>query len=519
MTSGLTSPRRLVAHVSGAFFKFVRFGRDTSQQGLGGSARLCAPGEGSRSLVSAPPEPIGADTEPEPSHRRPQRVAAVVTGSVALLIATVLYQRPLAKIYLGGSGGSGLSVHSWDIAWLVLLSAAVGFVVRSRRDLMQHKLRRPMPWADPLLWMVGVVAYAAVSLVWAYENFGQAGWASSLAEFLHLLAAAGLAVLIRVTIRDRNRDVLVWSFIIASTASALWALLAWRLESSVVTTGSRTISYGVTRAGGPFGNSFSSGTSDGRWVPSGASNALGFWLAVCIPVALFHAAQLRVRQRWLSFTLLGAVPLLVAGILGTHSRESWLAALVGCVVIGAWCTPAISRRRKMTALAIVVIVLSVVGAVLPSIRARVGHTLTPGSFDYRTGPVARTAAWSAGLRWATERLPIGWGLGAMENHAAAFGGRTTAENVFIQYFAELGIPGLIGLIALVWAGLRRALWTLRRWPESLSGLFSASFFITLVVHGMFGNTLGDPTIQILLGCAVGLALTESRMRSPASATS
>jgi hypothetical protein len=445
--------------------------------------------------------------------RKRARIPLALTALSGLLIATVLYQRPVAEFYPGSSTGSGFLVHSWDLAWLLLLVVAIVVLVSSRIGPLVDALRGYLNWRDPWVWMLLLAVYAPISLIWSYANFGQSGLSSSAAECLHLLAMAILATLIRLVLRGSDRDALVWMFVTAATASAVWAILAWSLETTTLSNGVRTLQYGVTRAGGPFGNEFSSGTSDGWWVASGASNALGFWLAACLPVCLLSGLRIRSAQPRLGWALLVAVPVVVAGLLATHSRESWLAAFIATCIGAALLTPQFSGRQKLVAFGIMLAALALVAFGIPSVRARLEHTFTPGSFDYRTGPVARTTAWSHGLKWAEERFPLGWGIGAIEYHPASFGGANTAENVFLQYFAQLGLPGFVGLTALVLTGLRCGVLMIRRSTSDLPGLFITAFFAALIVHGMFGNTLGDPTIQILLGCAIGLCATHGRSES------
>jgi O-antigen ligase len=450
-----------------------------------------------------------ASAEP-PSRRIDLAIAAVAI----VLIATMLYEPPLAELNLTSS--SSFLVHSWDLAWMLLAGVAVAAVIAHRSKLRSVFLIRRLPWRDPIV-AVGVLAiFGTASLAWSYTTFGTSGLSASVVQCLRLFMVVTLSMLVRSLASDRVRNTIVWTFLGVSLIAALWAVIAWRGETTVYHVGLRVVRVGVTRAGGPFGNWFASGSSDSWWAPPGSANGLGFWLAVAIPVSLTFGLARRRMQRIAATLALASVPILVVGLLATHSRESWLATLVAGGVLFWPTLRRVSVGRKLIVTLGTLAAAAVVVVALPIVSSRVSQSFSPGTFDYQSGPQARTAAWSLGLHWSEERFPIGWGIGAIEEHPAQFGGHTTAENVYLQYLAQLGIVGFVALVAISIQGLRLGFRRFLKRPKDLSSMYAAAFFAALIAHGMFGNTLGDPTIQILLACALGLCIRSAPARGDSS---
>lgn len=137
--------------------------------------------------------------------------------------------------------------------------------------------------------------------------------------------------------------------------------------------------------------------------------------------------------------LLGVV---LAGLVATHSRESWLACGAATVVV--LCLQLSGGRRRLWRLVAVALPAMVIAIVLlvPSLNARVADTFRPGTFAYQSGPQARIDAWRDGIDWTLQRFPIGWGLGEIEENPRYFGS-TTAENVFLQVAATVGVADVL----------------------------------------------------------------------------
>jgi O-antigen ligase len=176
----------------------------------------------------------------------------------------------------------------------------------------------------------------------------------------------------------------------------------------------------------------------------------------------------------------------------------------------------LSLRLRLVALCGVLAIVPIVAFSVPSVRSRIDRTFASGTFDFQTGPQARITAWGLGLRWSRESFPAGWGIGAIEEHPNDFGGHATAENVYLQYLAQLGVVGFVALVVMSVQGLRFGMRSAKARPGDGPALYATAFFAALIVHGMFGNTLGDPTIQVLLACALGFCIAPGTMRDVGS---
>jgi hypothetical protein len=433
--------------------------------------------------------------------RWPAHAGAAVPLAAALLLASMLYQRPLVEV-TGGAGS--VLVRPWDIAWILFVAVSVPVLIRQFKSGTAALPTRSSPLA-PLL-AFGLVSL--LSVAWELATFGTDSLASAGIRAVRL-AAIGYLAWVLAAVRPAQVRVLVGVACGAAVIAGTMALAAWLLGSEPAT------GLGVTRPGGPFGNFYASGNADRWWAFPGASAGLGFWLAVAVIVlstrAIDSASHGRERLGETLACLAGLVPV-IGGLVVSHSRESWVAGLLGAVAV------LLALRRNLPRWAVRLAPLAGVSVVLifalaiPSVNTRIVESLTPGTFSFRTGPEARLEAWTDGLRIGIERLPIGWGVGGVEEHRDLFG-RATAENVFIQTFVQTGLVGVVLLIATVVSGIRVALRRLAHAPHDIGAVFCLAVISVLVVHGTFGYSLGDPSVQILLGCAIGVLVASTRSGS------
>jgi O-antigen ligase len=451
---------------------------------------------------------------PAALRRAPFTEMAMATG-VALLLGSLLLQAPLLELRLSSRPTSGILLHSWDFAWIVFAGMLGGTLLVNRVKISGAIAMRRHVSGDPLVPFAILTALAFISISWVYLTFGGSGLTGAVERVLQLTGVVVLVLACRGLIGDRLRTALVVVFLGVAVVSAAWAFGTWRWETSTLASASPSLTLHVSRAGGPYGNQFAS--SQGAiynhwWVPSGASNGLGFILAIAVSVSVVYLLRSFRRDAWRVVLLTsGAVVILIAGLLATQSRESWLAALAGTAA-ALWPRHRhMGSRRLLAAGALLLLVIAAIIMAVPTVRHRISDSFTPGTFAYRTGPQARVDAWKAGVDWGLERFPIGWGIGGVEEHPDLFG-RSTAENVYLQYFAQLGLVGILALVAMSLGGLRLSYRAMREARQGLPTLYALAFFAALIVHGQFGNTLGDPTIQIAL--ALALAFCVPRARPP-----
>jgi hypothetical protein len=450
--------------------------------------------------------------------RRATLTEMMLALGVTLLLGSLLFQAPLLELRISSASRPGILLHSWNFAW-VLFAGILGGVLLTNRAAASGAVAavRQSVHGDPILALAAATIFACMSLSWVYLTFGGSGFAGAVERVLELAGVLVLAIGARCLIGDRLRTALVVVFIGLAVVSAAWAFGAWRWQTFVLDTGAHPLTLHVSRAGGPYGNQFASPGApiyDHWWVPSGAANGLGFILAVAVSVTAAYLLRSfrRVAPRVVVLAG-GATLILVAGLVATQSRESWLAAVVA-TGIALW--PGrrdMASRSRLAACATVSLGIVALVVAIPTVRHRISDSVTPGTFSYRTGPQARVDAWKEGVHWGLERFPIGWGVGTVEEHPDLFG-RSTAENVYLQYFAQLGLVGLLAVAAMSINGLRLGYRAAKGTP-SLPTLYALAFFAALIVHGQFGNTLGDPTILIGLGLALAFCVPKRQGNTPA----
>lgn len=442
-----------------------------------------------------------------------RRVPAIAVG---VLLATVLVQRPLFAV----EWGSTYLIRPWDIAWALFVVVTVPVLLVDGVDLRSWRqdLRTPLGLFS-LFALLSVPSLAVTAATFGSSHFGDA--AIRAGRFLGT-AFVGF-VLARYLLPTRRRALIV--FVIGLSAVAgIWAFFAWIGVHTTVVLPTGPHELDISRAGGPFGNFFADPAGTGEladhwWAGLAAANDLGFWLAIAVgPACVLALLEWSGRRRPRPLALVGAAMVaLVLGLAATHSREAWLAAFIG-LGVSLWFQRARFQKRwtRVVVVTAPVLVVSLL-LVVPSLRMRFFESFQPGTFSFETGPRARFDSWLDGLRWGWDRFPIGWGVGGIEEHSELFG-HQSAENVFIQAWASMGVAGAALLIASCVVAVKTSAAALRRRPSNLAASFALSFFVVFVVHGMFGNTLTDPTIEILLGFALAVNLqllrSEARWRGP-----
>jgi O-antigen ligase len=421
--------------------------------------------------------------------------AYLVEALCWLLVASVLFQEPL--VHLKAFGGA-LSVHVWDIVWLALVGATfTRFLALRRSDFRELK--------PPVLSFVLYSVLVIVSLTWTAATFHTDGLAASVIRAGHFGLVAYAAVVLPLVLGATavRRVILVTAT--AGVIGAAEALYAYRFETKAIHTASGSAQIRVTRVGGPFGNYFADGTPDHSWVQHSAATNLGLWLAITIAVllaAVVTAPRVTVRARLFAAVAVSCATGTLLALIFTGSREAWLAGvLVIGLLVALWRSHLQRRTRLLAALALLIGGILVI-TLAAGTRARIVDTFRPGTFSFATGPKARTNAWLDGLRIGFDRFPIGWGIGGVEEHADRFG-RATAENVVIQAWMQTGVLGVVLLLGWFWSTFRWATEFLPKHRLDVLALFPAVVVLSVFAEGVFGYSLGDPTIQILV--AIGLS--------------
>jgi glycosyltransferase involved in cell wall biosynthesis len=188
-----------------------------------------------------------------------------------------------------------------------------------------------------------------------------------------------------------------------------------------------------------------------------------------------------------------AVALLAVGLVATLSRQAWLGALVGLVLL--------FRERGRVRALVTVVCLALVVALLPipdgSGRTFGDYLLSSG--DTQTKSTAqRIGLWQQAID-ATERNPV---LGVGPGLVSTLNPDTTnkvfyAHNAVLDAAVETGIPGAIAFVALLLGGLALA-W--RNRSRVALGLIAA-----YAVANMFDDVLYFPRNGTFMAAAFALA--------------
>jgi hypothetical protein len=412
------------------------------------------------------------------------------------LVLTMLFQRPIGTVDIGDAS---LLVRPWDVAWITFVIFSLPLTIRHLRI---DGLRAFRPPTGVALVFALYAAAAALSLIAFVLEFGSAGFPEAVIRATRFVLVAYAALVLAWELSPRMQIALIIVIVAVSVVAGTEALYAYAFDVKREIIGNRVFEYGVTRPGGPFGNYRSDGSPDRWWANPGGSTTLGLWLGVA--TALAGATVLRRSstgsQLFSRLLALVSIPLMIAALAVTASREAWIGGGVVFVflVVLYW------RIRKTLVLTLVLCAaagIAVATAVSSGVSDRLLNTFTPGTFDFQTGVKARLDAWRDGLAIAWHRFPVGWGIGAVEEHQGRFG-RATSESLYIQSLIQMGVIGAVLIVAFVIYGVWSAINPLRQNPNDLWSVLRFSVIALVALDGVFGYTLADPTVQVLVALAL-----------------
>lgn len=192
-------------------------------------------------------------------------------------------------------------------------------------------------------------------------------------------------------------------------------------------------------------------------------NDFAFVLVGLLPVVFTFGIVSRGAKRYAYLSLVG---LMILAILLTESRGGFLGLI--CDIFGMTFLMPIARRgslefrtsrSKLLARAALLVLVGVASwYLLPDpVRARLDSITSLGS-DYNLSTSARggrMAIWTRNLPLVLDR-PWGYGAGAFDTVDGLFAGGLyrAPHNTFLEALVELGIPGLVVLIAVIVSSIR-----------------------------------------------------------------
>ena len=248
-------------------------------------------------------------------------------------------------------------------------------------------------------------------------------------------------------------------------------------------------------------------------------NHMATLLLAAIPfsAALFASAHPQVRRRGMAFVLLAATAAsFVLILVGLALNRSLAALLLALPVTGfsllilplGW-----RFRRLVGPLAAIGFVAAVALLANSSIRAELVATPDAGSI------FSRGHIWPVALRAAASAFPFGTGLGTFrpvyvlsENPAEVYPTFVNhAHNDYIELALELGLPGLLLLIAFLgWYAVQ----SVRVWRSPFSSLFAKAASIAsaaVLTHSIVDYPLRTAAIAALFGACLALMADAGRM--------
>ena len=195
------------------------------------------------------------------------------------------------------------------------------------------------------------------------------------------------------------------------------------------------------------------------------ANDLGMLLLCVIPIALFFV----IRGRQLAFRMLslGSMALLLLVIIKTGSRGAFL-GLIGVAIYMLFLFRGVSAKSRWVAVGAGVIAVMSLGG--PKYWKLMGTLLHPED-DYNWSGGAdegRVEIWKRGMGYMISHPITGVGVSAFpvaegqisplaERQELGIGVKwSAAHNSFVQIGAELGVPGLVAFLLVLFQGFRAA---------------------------------------------------------------
>ena len=199
----------------------------------------------------------------------------------------------------------------------------------------------------------------------------------------------------------------------------------------------------------------------------------------------------------MAFLIIVAVALLF-----TLSRQSWLGAGAGIVALGL-------GRRPLWVLAVAVQLVLIVSLVpIPGGNGSFGDYLLTAGDTSSQSTDTRLELWEQTIDLIPQNAIIGAGPGLIGTLGPGVSDRPFyAHNIFLDAAVEVGIVGVLALLAVFIASLRTAM---RRGAVLAFALIAAA-----IVAGLFDDALYLPRNGLALATAFALIVAGSRSREPA----
>ncbi|MFI0771012.1 O-antigen ligase family protein [Streptomyces sp. NPDC021218] len=226
-------------------------------------------------------------------------------------------------------------------------------------------------------------------------------------------------------------------------------------------------------------------------------NLLAAFLVLLTPIALLAAVTVAERTARVAVVSVGLIG--YGAVLTTFSRAGCVAAVAGLLVLGGayWLAPRLGQWGVRT--------LTVVGpaglvavTVALWVVSRAGDSLG-----------VRGQAWKAAVGLAVDQ-PLGVGLGRAGDavSAAVPGGRTFvhAHNMWLNWLAEAGVAGLLGMVLVTVIALATAVRAARE--KSVAGVVGLAALTGFFLAATVDHPANLDRIAMLFWLVLGLVMAE-----------
>lgn len=359
-------------------------------------------------------------------------------------------------------------------AKLAMAVAIVAYLVSGRR----------FPVTPTVQWGIAFVAFAIISIPMGFWPGG------SIDVFFDLLGKSLVVFLLIASVVDtpRRLKILMTSMIGFGMVAAVYAILQYR-SGDLDPTGQRIAGFQSPLATNP--------------------NDLALTLNILLGLGLGLLPI--VRGGWRRLLLLGAMAILMAGIVATFSRGGFLTLGVVGVI---WAVRA-ARTRGIQAIAGVALVAIVLAFAVPSEYVGRLTTIFDSDADETGSSSERWEVMGTALGYIGERPLFGFGLGNSRHVTVVRGGPDReAHNAYLKAGAELGVGGMVVYTLFVgsaFVAARRVRRRLMRHPDGVETAHLAGGVEMAVVAFAVGALFSPVPYHFYFYYPAGLAVALTAM--------
>ncbi|MCX6795906.1 MAG: O-antigen ligase family protein [Candidatus Falkowbacteria bacterium] len=338
---------------------------------------------------------------------------------------------------------STLSIYAVDVLLIILIAAFSYYKIYSLKEQKQKKANIPLVW-----WLIGLIEFAAFISIWFAPNKIVAGQA-----YLRLLLGIGLFWLVSSNLYDKIK--LLSIILFSSVLQALLGIGEFFTQATFASTilgMAKHLSSDISAA--------VITTADGvRWLRAYGSfdhpNIFGSVMAISLLLAIIAIVKGRQNNKINKLFLLFVALALAAGLFFSFSRAAWLSFAIGFLIffVRGIIEKNKENKRAVFKISIIIALLLIMlsASYFNFVNVRLGNSTITEKKSISERIVAYNFYWqSIKTNWI-----LGLGIG---NYGLANQKRFPNQeyyfyepfpNVYWLVFAEIGILGLVGFMALL----------------------------------------------------------------------